>query len=114
VTRWPAKLARIGALALLCAATPAIASDFTGFLTLMASLSGAVFLAIFLSVFFASRALPEGNTRFVARVVGALTGVGVTVWWIADPIAEGTAILILMSIVVIAVIGCVSIGKPAR
>jgi hypothetical protein len=77
--------------------TPVHASDFTGVFTFAASIFGIVFLLVAGSGFGFSFIAPPGKVRLVLRIAGSVLGAVLTVWWINIPVAEGYAILILLS-----------------
>jgi hypothetical protein len=88
-------LAKTAALAALFAATPAYASDFTGMLTLMFALYGGVLLTVCGSVFAISYLAKVKSTRSMVRWMGLACAIAMSVWWIAMPLPEEEAILLL-------------------
>jgi hypothetical protein len=87
---------------LTAVATPAHASDFTGMGTFLASLYGVVMLIVAGGLYGISFLGRAGKVRHNIRWAGMILGIALTLWWVAVPIAEGTALAIVLAILFLA------------
>lgn len=85
-------------VAALLSPSPAIASDFTGIATFFASITGIVLLWVWGTLFGISRMSKRPKIRKWMPLAGLAIGITLSVWWVADPIAEGPAILLLVTL----------------
>lgn len=92
----------LAAILLASWTTPAYASDFTGMGTVFAAAYGIVFLLSWGSMFAFSRMLSVGPLRTAYLIAGPVIGAVLTVWWFNVPIAERSALLIFLTILLIA------------